>query len=74
MPGQDHLNWEQHRLTEKSVHSLGFDKERREILARAISAGHPLIARVSGRNHIQILIKDDGMVTTGSTPGGGGRG
>lgn len=73
MAAKDHVNWEQHRLTEGMVHGVSMDKESREILKRAVSGGHPLIARKTQSNHIQIMIKDDGMVTTAGT-GGRGRG
>lgn len=71
MPGQDHLNWDQHRLTEKSVKGIQMSKDGQDILARAVSGGHPLIVRYTGKGHIQVLVKDDGMVITS---GSGGRG
>ena len=73
MSAKDHLNWDQHRLTEGMVHGMHVDKEYREILIRAVSGGHPLIARQTNNSHTQILIKDDGMVTAAGS-GGRGRG
>lgn len=70
----NNLNWDQHRLTEKSVYGLKMPRDMRDVLARAVSGGHPMIAHVSNKNtHIRIYIKDDGIVGTSST-GGRGRG
>lgn len=73
MTAKDHLNWDQHRLTEGMVHGVPMDKESREILGRAVSGGHPLIARRTQNSHVQIIIKDDGIITHAGT-GGRGRG
>lgn len=68
----NNLNWEQHKLTEKGVHSIAMPRDARDVLARAVSGGHPMIAMHKG-SHIKIYIKDDGIVTTTSS-GGRGRG
>ena len=73
MTAKDHLNWDQHRLTEGIIRGLSVPKEHREILTRAVSGGHPLIARPTNSGHTQILIKDDGMVIAAGS-GGKGRG
>ena len=73
MGGMDNINWDQHKLTEKSVHGVPIPKEHREVLQRAVAGGHPLIARQTGKSHVQIYIKDDGIVLTSGT-GGRGRG
>lgn len=71
MPGMDNINWDQHKLTEKSAHGVFQDKDFREILQRAISGGHPMIARQTSKGHVQIYIKDDGIVNAAGTSGGG---
>lgn len=73
MPGMDNINWDQHKLTEKSVHGVPIPKEHREVLRRAVLGGHPMIARQTSKKHVQIYVKDDGLVLTSGT-GGGGRG
>jgi hypothetical protein len=72
MGGMDNLNWDQHRLTERSVHGLNMPRDHREILARAVSGGHPIIAR-QGKDHVKLYIKDNGIVVA-SGSGGRGRG
>lgn len=69
----NNVNWEQHKMHEGHVRSLSAEKETKEILMRAIQSGHPMIAIQPKSNHIKIYVKDDGIVTTGGT-GGGGRG
>lgn len=46
-------------------------KDGQDILARAVSGGHPMIARTTAKGHIQVMIKDDGIVVTSGTGGGG---
>lgn len=70
----NNLNWDQHKLTEKGVHSLTMPKEMREVLSRAVTGGHPMIAMHTGKSHIRVYIKDDGIVHTTSSGGGQGRG
>lgn len=67
------LNWDQHRLTENSIHSVKIGREYRDILARAVQGGHPLIAQSTRSGHYTIHIKDDGSVVFAGT-GGRGRG
>lgn len=67
--GIDHLNWDQHSMKEGHVRSLGMDRERQEVMIRALQSGHQFIGVKSGGNHIKIYIKDDGLVTTASTGG-----
>lgn len=68
----NNLNWEQHKLTEGGVNSIKLPKDMREVLARAVSGGHPMIVMHKG-SHVKVFIKDDGIVTTASS-GGRGRG
>ena len=70
----NNINWNQHKLTEKGVHSLTMPKDMREVLSRAVTGGHPMIATHTGGTHLRIYIKDDGMVHTTTTGGGQGRG
>lgn len=73
MVSANSLNWEQHIMTAGHVRSLKTDKDRRDVLIRAISSGHPMIAEQRRNNHIVVHVKDDGSVTTAGS-GGGGRG
>lgn len=73
MVSANSLNWEQHIMTAGHVKSLKTDKDRRDVLIRAISSGHPMIAEQRRNSHIVVHVKDDGSVTTSSS-GGGGRG
>lgn len=63
------LNWDQHSMKEGHVRSLGIDKERQDVLIRALQSGHQFIGMKSGGGHIKIYIKDDGLVHTASTGG-----
>ena len=71
MGAMDNVNWDQHKLTEKSVKGIPMPKDGQDVLSRAVSGGHPLIARKTSKGHIQVLIKDDGIVIHSGT---GGRG
>jgi hypothetical protein len=71
--GLNHLNWDQHRLTERMVHGVDMPKDMREILMRAVQGGHPMILQKTAKNHTVVHIKDDGSVVSAGT-GGRGRG
>lgn len=73
MGGMDNINWDQHKLTEKTARGVFQDKQQQEILQRAVSGSHRLIARQTSKGHIHIYVDGDGIVTAGGT-GGGGRG
>ncbi len=73
MVSANSLNWEQHIMKEGHVKSLKTDKDRKNVLIRAIGSGHPMIAEQRRNGHIVVHVKDDGSITTASS-GGGGRG
>ncbi len=68
------FNWEQHTMTVGHVRSLSTDKDKKDVLIRAIASGHPMIAEQRRNNHIMVHVKDDGSVTTSSTGGSDNRG
>jgi hypothetical protein len=74
MVSANSLNWEQHIMTAGHVKSLKTDKDRRDVLIRAISSGHPMIAEQRRNNHIVVHVKDDGSITTSGSGGSGNRG
>jgi hypothetical protein len=70
---EDKLNFDQMRVTPKTAHGLGLDKEYSEVISRAASGPVPLIVVKQRNNHFRVHIKDDGIVT-GAGSGGRGRG
>jgi len=68
MATEDHLQWEQHALTDDHIRSLTTHKDYRELFARVAQATTPVMALKTRSGHIQIRIKGDGMLHTGSTP------
>ena len=74
MVSPSNLNWEQHVMHAGHVRSLSTDKDKKDVLMRAIDSGHPMIAQQTRNGHVTIHIKDDGSVTTSGSGSGGNRG
>lgn len=73
MASANSLNWDQHSIKEGHVRSLfSNDRERQDILIRALGHGARMIANPSSK-HIKIFVEGDGIVTTPATGGGGNR-
>ena len=56
------------------VRSLSTDKDKKDVLMRAIDSGHPMIAQQTRSGHVTIHIKDDGSVVTSGSGSKGNRG
>lgn len=71
MGNENTVNWEQHRVTEKSARGIPLGKEHLEVLRR-VAMGPVLVrAHVQRNGHVQIHIKDDGIVGTSGTASDG---
>lgn len=68
MSGGDNLNWEQHALTSDHIKSLTPDQDFRDMLTRVSQGTTPVMAHKTGSGHIQLRIKEDGIVHMASTP------
>lgn len=64
------LNWDQHSMKEGHVRSLFQDKERREVVTRALKGARMIGVHGGNRNHVKIYVEGNGMVTV-STSGKG---
>ena len=64
----DHLQWDQYALTDDHIRSLTTHKDYRELFSRVAQGTTPVMALKTRSGHIQIRIKGDGMLHTGSTP------
>jgi len=74
MVSANSLNWEQHIMTAGHVKSLKTDKDKKDVLIRAISSGHPMIAEQRRNGHLVVHVKDDGSVITSGSGSSGHRG
>ena len=68
MANESNLNWEQHALSEDRIRSLTTHKPFREVLSRISQASTPVMGHKTHSGHIQLRIKDDGIVHMASTP------
>ena len=68
MGTEGHLNWEQHALNDDHIKSLTSDRDFRDMLTRVSQGTTPVMAHKTGSGHIQLRIKDDGIVHMASTP------
>lgn len=68
MGTEGHLNWEQHALNDDHIKSLTSDRDFRDMLSRVSQGTTPVMAHKTGSGHIQLRIKDDGIVHMASTP------
>jgi len=66
MASSNSLNWDQHSMTEGHVRSLFPEKDRREVVIRALK-GARMIGIRGSNNHVKIFVEDDGIVTVGGT-------
>ena len=64
----DHLQWDQYALTDDHIRTLTTHKDYRVLFARVAQGTTPVMALKTRSGHIQIRIKGDGMLHTGSTP------
>jgi hypothetical protein len=64
----DHLQWDQYALTDDHIRTLTTHKDYRELFGRVAQGTTPVMALKTRSGHIQIRIKGDGMLHTGSTP------
>lgn len=74
MVSPSNLNWEQYVMHAGHVRSLSTDKDKKDVLMRAIDSGHPMIAQQTRNSHVTIHVKDDGSVVTSGTGSSGKRG
>lgn len=65
MASSNSLNWDQHSMTEGHVRSLFSEKDRREVVTRALKGARMIGIR--GNNHVKIFVEGDGIVTIGNT-------
>jgi hypothetical protein len=64
----EHLNYEQMKLTHGHINSLTSHRETRKLLAHLVdNSPTPVIAH-GGKNHIKLYFKDDGLVTMSGSP------
>lgn len=68
MGTEQHLNWDQHALTEDRINGLTRDSGFREMLGRVSQGSTPVIGLRTKSGHIQLRIKGDGLVHLASTP------
>lgn len=68
MATDDNLQWEQYALTDSHIRNLTTHKDYRELFARVAQATTPVMAVKTRSGHIQLRIKGDGVLHTGSTP------
>jgi hypothetical protein len=68
MGTEQNLNWEQHALNSERIKALTPDRDFRDMLSRVSQGTTPVMAHKTGSGHIQLRIKDDGIVHMASTP------
>ena len=68
MGTEQNLNWEQHALNGERIKALTSDRDFRDMLSRVSQGTTPVMAHKTGSGHIQLRIKDDGIVHMASTP------
>lgn len=68
MGTEQHLNWDQHALTEQRIRALTRDDSHREMLSRVAQGSTRVAGYLLGNGHIQLRIEGDGLVHIASTP------
>jgi len=66
--GDNVVNWDQHRVTERNVRAVPLSKNHQDVLRRVAQGPVPVRVHVQRSGHVQIHIKGDGIVGTSSTP------
>jgi hypothetical protein len=69
---KEHLNYDQHALTEGGVKAIKADNDTSNLLLHVVKhSPTPVIASGGGSKHIKLYFKGDGLVVMSSSSGGG---